>query len=121
MFDDFGEGEDGPVVEVFLVSVGQVKVSPGPALGIWLRLVRPIGVQGQDHVAGVVSHHGVRVGGSVIQELRDLVAQLLGSVCLSACNGSQRLFHGGVRRPGVPAKCADNLLYPLDPRWGQLG
>ena len=96
MFDDLGEGEDGPVVEVFLVSVGQVKVTPGPALSVWFRLVRPIGVQGQDHIAGVVSHHGVWMGGTVVQEMRDFVSQLLRCVCLSAGYGAQRLLYGGV-------------------------
>eukprot|EP00957_Ditylum_brightwellii_P018914 1422276-Ditylum_brightwellii.AAC.1 len=62
-------------------------MSAGVAPCLWCTQIQGITVDMQDHVAGMVSQDSIRVGGCIIQELRDCFCGLAGGVFLLGCNG----------------------------------
>ena len=64
-----GKREYGPVVEIFIVTIGELEMPRGPAFPSNFREVRGVRVNGKYHVTGVVADAGVRMRCDVIEEL----------------------------------------------------
>ena len=64
----------------------------------------------QNHVAGVETKGGVRMGGGVVQELGNGNGGGFGAIVLLGCEGVKGDEHGAVDCPCVVEKGADHLL-----------
>ena len=65
-----GKREYGPVVEIFIVTIGELEMPRGPAFPSNFREVRGVRVDGKYHVTGVVADAGVDYS-SIVEECSD--------------------------------------------------
>ena len=106
-----GEHEYGPVVEIFIVTIGEIEVPRGPAFTSNFREVRGVCVDGENHVTGMVADVGVGMRRNVIEELVACLHNSLGSVGLSCCNCAEGSEESGVYYTSVVEECSG---YDLD-------
>jgi hypothetical protein len=64
-----GKCEYGPVVDIFIVMIGELEMPRGPAFPSNFREVRGVRVDGKNHVTGMVADASVRMRCDKIKEL----------------------------------------------------
>ena len=85
---DLGDSMDGAVEgRIGVGSIGRVQgavaqevVTAGAALCLWLRKIRGVTVEMEDHVTGRIADGRVRMGDGVVEEPEDLIICLLGGL-----------------------------------------
>ena len=75
-----GKREYGPVVEIFIMTIGEIEVPHGPAFPSDFGEVRSVRVDGKNHVTGMLADAGIGMRRDVIEELVACFRDSLGSV-----------------------------------------
>ncbi len=112
-----GKHEYGPVVEIFIVTIGEIEMPCRPAFPPDFREVRGVCVDGANHVTGMVADAGVGMRCDVIEELMACFCDSLGSVglpCRDCIEGSEE---GGVDCSFIVEEHSDDVLDPFDLFW----
>lgn len=73
------------------------------------------------HVAGMEPEDGVRMSGTVVEEVRDGLGCSLSAFGLGRGNGAEGNEHGGVNGTCVVKESANNFLNAGDSRGGKRG
>ena len=68
----------------------------------------------QDHVGGAEPNCGIRMSGTVVEELCDAKVGALGGAGLLVGNGAECHEDGDINTPGIIENCPDDLLYTSD-------
>ncbi len=66
MFDDGQHGEDGAIVEGFIIMIFEVEICRGMIFAAKFWEVWHIGVDGKDHVACFVADTGIGMYGNIV-------------------------------------------------------
>ena len=69
MFNYGGRCQNGAIVEIFIVSIGEIEVPRGPAFATKFGEVGGVCMDSENHVVGMVADAGVGVRCHVIEEL----------------------------------------------------
>ena len=88
MLDDLGECQNSFVVERLVIPLTQEEMSRSSALGIGLRQIGCVLVEGKYHVAGYEAYTCIWMGVTVVQEVFDLVLEICCCLGLSCGNGA---------------------------------
>jgi hypothetical protein len=75
-----GKREYVPVVEIFIVTIGEIEVPCSPAFPSNFGEARGVRVDGEKHVTGMVADAGIGMRRDLIQELVACFRDSLGSV-----------------------------------------
>ena len=81
--------------------VAKEEIAAGARSRLLFGQVRGVAVDMEDHAAGVVAEHGVGMGGTVVEELRDCDCGGFGAICLCGGERSEGNKHGAVDGAGV--------------------
>ena len=73
------------------------------------------------HVTGMVSDDGIRISGSVIEELSECFGSCLGGMGLGGGKGSKSNQHGGINSSGIIEESANALSEVVVVIWGKWG
>ena len=91
-----GKREYSPIVEIFIIKIGEIEVPCCPAFPSDFREVRGIRVDGENHVTCLVANASVGMRCNIIKELVACLRDSLGSVGLLCCNCAEGSDEGGV-------------------------
>ena len=78
-----GSCQNGPVVEIFIVPIGEIEIPRGPAFATKFGEVGGVCVGSKNHVTGMVADASIRMHCNIIKELVACFRDYLGSVGLS--------------------------------------
>ena len=109
-----GKREYGPIVEIFIVTIGEIEVPPGPAFPSDFREVRGVSVDGKNYVTCMVADASAGMHHNVIEELVACFRNSLGSIGLSCRNCTEGSEESGVDCLSVVEERFDNVLDPFD-------
>ncbi len=109
-----GKREYGPVVEIFIVTIGEIKVPRGPAIPSNFGEVGGIRVDGKNHVTGMVADVSIGMRRNVIEELLACFRDSLGSIRLSCQDCAESSEESGVDCLSVVEEHSNNVLDLFD-------
>ncbi len=105
------------VVEIFIVTIGEIEVPHGPAFPSDFRVVRGFRVDGKNHVTGMVADAGIGMCHDVIKELVACFRDSLGSIRLLCRDCTEGSVESGIDCVSVVEERSDNVLDPFNLFW----
>jgi hypothetical protein len=111
LFEDASGIEDGTIGNIRLGrGVAEVKVASSTAMGSWFAAGAGVAVDFECHVADVKVRDSIGMHGTVVKEVMDSEARVLGGFALFGGESTEGNIHGAVDGTSIVKEGADNLL-----------